>query len=61
MTLDAAVTSTLSGVVTRSPLRLAADPARVISQLFVPGQEGFERQESRAGVVLARILALSES
>ena len=53
--------STSSGLVTRSPLRLAADPARVITQLFVPGQEGFERQESRAGVVLARILALSES
>lgn len=53
--------STPSGLVTRSPLRLAPDPARVITQLFVPGQEGFERQESRAGVVLARILALSES
>lgn len=46
---------------TRSPLRIAADPARVITQLFVPGQEGFELQESRAGVVLARILALRES
>lgn len=53
--------STASGLLTRSPIRLAADPARVITQLFVPGQEGFERQESRAGVVLARILALSES
>lgn len=49
------------GLVTRTALRIAADPARVITQLFVPGQEGFERQESRAGVVLARILALSES
>ena len=46
--------------VTRTPLRLQADPARVITQLFVPGQEGFERQESRAGAVLARVLALSE-
>ena len=53
-------TSALAGLVTRSPVRLRADPARVITQLFVPGQEGFERQESRAGVVLARILALSE-
>lgn len=53
--------STSERLVTRNPLRIAADPARVITQLFVPGQEGFERQESRAGVVLARILALSES
>jgi predicted GH43/DUF377 family glycosyl hydrolase len=55
------VTSTLGDLVTRSPQRLRADRARVITQLFVPGQEGFEHQESRAGVVLARILALSES
>lgn len=55
------MTTTVGGLVTRSPLRIAADPARVITQLFVPGQEGFERQESRAGVVLARILALSET
>jgi predicted GH43/DUF377 family glycosyl hydrolase len=32
----------------------------VITHLFVPGQEGFEFQESRTGVVLARILALSD-
>ena len=55
------MTSTLGDLVTRSPQRLRADRARVITQLFVPGQEGFEHQESRAGVVLARILALSES
>jgi predicted GH43/DUF377 family glycosyl hydrolase len=54
-------TSMSSRLVTRTPLRLLADPARVITQLFVPGQEGFERQESRAGAVLARILALTES
>jgi len=60
-TCDIATTLGSSGLVTRIPLRLAADPARVIAQLFVPGQEGFERQESRTGVVLARILALSES
>lgn len=54
-------TSTSSGLVTRTPLRLAPDPARVITRLFVPGQEGFERQESRAATVLARILALTES
>ena len=49
-----------SALATRSPLRLSADPARVITQLFVPGQEGFEHQQSRTGVVLARILGLSE-
>ena len=48
------------GLATRDPLRVAADPARVITRLFVPGQEGFELQESRAGVVLKRILALSD-
>ena len=56
----AAMTSVQAGLVTRSPQRLAADPSRVITRLFVPGQEGFEHQESRAGVVLARILALDE-
>lgn len=48
------------GLATRDPRRVAADPARVITRLFVPGQEGFELQESRAGVVLKRILALSD-
>lgn len=50
-----------AGLVTRSPQRLSADPSRVITRLFVPGQEGFEHQESRAGVVLSRILGLSET
>lgn len=54
------MTSILNDLVTRSPARLSADPARVITQLFVPGQEGFEYKESRTGVVLARILALSD-
>ena len=48
-----------TGLVIRNPHRVAADPARVITQLFVPGQEGFELQESRAGLVLNRILALT--
>jgi len=52
---------TSSDLVTRSATRLAADPARVITQLFVPGQEGFEYQESRTAVVLARVLALGEA
>jgi predicted GH43/DUF377 family glycosyl hydrolase len=54
------MTSVRDGLVTRSPQRLVADPARVITRLFVPGQEGFEDQESRAGVVLERVLALSD-
>jgi predicted GH43/DUF377 family glycosyl hydrolase len=54
------MTSVQSGLVTRSPQRLAADRSRVIARLFVPGQEGFERQDSRAGAVLARILCLDE-
>ena len=54
------MTSVQSGFVTRIPQRLAADPSRVITRLFVPGQEGFERQDSRAGAVLRRILALDE-
>jgi predicted GH43/DUF377 family glycosyl hydrolase len=54
------MTSVQAGLVTRSPLRLSPNPSRVITRLFVPGQEGFEAQESRAGAVLARILALDE-
>ncbi len=49
-----------TGLVTREPHRVAANPARVITRLFVPGQEGFEFQESRAGAVLKRILALTD-
>ena len=54
------MTSVQAGLVTRNPQRLEANPSRVITRLFVPGQEGFEYQESRAGAVLARILALDE-
>ena len=54
------MTSVQAGLVTRSPQRLAANPSRVIARLFVPGQEGFEHQESRTGAVLARILAMDE-
>ncbi|ORB66696.1 glycoside hydrolase family 130 protein [Mycolicibacterium tusciae] len=55
------MTSVKAGLVTRSPLRLAADSSRVITRLFVPGQEGFEHEDSRAGAVLQRILALDEN
>jgi len=54
------MTSVDAGLVTRSPHRLAADRSRVIARLFVPGQEGFEHQDSRVGAVLARVLALDE-
>jgi predicted GH43/DUF377 family glycosyl hydrolase len=54
------MTSVQDGLVMRSLQRLAADPSRVISRLFVPGQEGFEHQESRASAVLTWILALDE-
>ena len=54
------MTSVRARLVTRSPQRLAADPSRVITRLFVPGQEGFERQDSRAAAVLARVLVLDE-
>lgn len=50
----------MEGFVKRAPVRLEADRSRVITRLFVPGQEGFEAQESRAGAVLDRILALDE-
>ncbi len=54
------MTSTGIQLVTRSPQRVAADPGRVITRLFVPGHEVFEHQESRAGAVLSRILALTD-
>jgi len=54
------MTSITAGLVTRDSVRLTADPSRVVARLFVPGQEGFERQDSRAGTVLGRILALTE-
>lgn len=54
------MTSPQAGFVTRSRERLAADPSRVIAQLFVPGQEKFEHADSRVGAVLSRVLALSE-
>ncbi len=54
------MTSARTDLVTRSPQRVAADPSRVVTRLFVPGNEGFENQESRAAVVLGRILALGD-
>lgn len=46
--------------VTRTDVQLRADPARVISTIFLPGQELLIEGDSRATPVLARILALPE-
>ncbi|CAN5888759.1 glycoside hydrolase family 130 protein [soil metagenome] len=54
------MTSLETTLATRTPLRLDADPSRVVIRLFVPGQEGFELQDSRSGAVLRRVLALGE-
>lgn len=54
------MTSLHAEPLTHDPHRLAADPSRVITRLFVPGQEGFEDQDSRAGAVVKRVLALDE-
>ena len=45
---------------TRLPLRLRPDPRRVITRLFLPGQEITGNGESRAAGVIKRILALSD-
>jgi predicted GH43/DUF377 family glycosyl hydrolase len=53
---DAAVTELL----TRTQHRLTPDPSRTLCRLFVPGQETLIRGESRAMVVIDRVLGLSE-
>lgn len=47
-------------LVQRSLHRLMPDPTRVISRLFVAGQEDYGATQSRATQVLDRVLALSE-
>jgi predicted GH43/DUF377 family glycosyl hydrolase len=47
-------------MVTRTDVRLTADPTRVLARLFVPGHELLSDRESRAGGVLARILAMPD-
>ena len=49
------------GLATRSTWRLRADDSRVVSRLFIPGQELVGGSESRAANAVLRILALSES
>ena len=46
-------------VVTRASLRLRPDPRRVITKLFVPGEERPEH-ESRSAAVIQRVMALDE-
>ena len=51
----------VADIVRRSAWRHVADPSRVITRFFVPGQEGFDdHQQSRASPVLERLLALDE-
>ena len=47
-------------LVTRTSLRLRPDPRRVVTRLFLPGQEMMGNGESRAAAVVDRILALSD-
>jgi predicted GH43/DUF377 family glycosyl hydrolase len=46
--------------VTRTPLQLNPDPRRVITRLFVPGQEILAEGGSRAATVVERILAMTD-
>jgi len=44
----------------RGQVRINADKSRVITRLFVPGEEGFDQQESRASAVVRRVLSLDD-
>lgn len=48
-----------SALVTRSPVQLSADSGRVITAVFVPGEE-LPEDFSRARAVLTRVMALTE-
>jgi predicted GH43/DUF377 family glycosyl hydrolase len=48
-------------LVTRTDVRLRPDPSRTLSRLFVPGQETLIHGQSRATLVINRVLAMSES
>ena len=50
----------LVGKLRRSSQRLAADPSRVVTTMFVPGQEGLNGEEPRTSAVVARVLALDD-
>src|SRR6202034_2176053 len=55
-----AVTLQASPLVRRSEVHVVADRSRVVTRLFVPGQEGFDGQDSRSSAVLQRVLALTD-
>ena len=46
--------------VRRGTQRLEPDRSRVIVRMFVPGQEGFDHQDSRTAAVVARLLAIDD-
>lgn len=48
------------GLVTRADVVLRPDPTRVVTRLFLPGQEWRTQGSSRATAVLERVLALSD-
>lgn len=50
----------MTGLVTRSEVRLHKDARRVVARLFVPGHEHFSAGESRATGVLRRVLDLPD-
>jgi predicted GH43/DUF377 family glycosyl hydrolase len=54
------MTGAANRLVTRTRHRLSPDASRTLCRLFVPGQETLIRGESRAMVVIDRILGLSE-
>jgi predicted GH43/DUF377 family glycosyl hydrolase len=54
------VSPEVEGGILRSRQRLAADPSRVVTMLFVPGQEGLNREQPRTSAVVTRILALDD-
>jgi predicted GH43/DUF377 family glycosyl hydrolase len=54
------VTATTTGLVTRHGTQFDPDPTRVITKLFVPGEETPETR-SRAAALIRRVLALPES
>ena len=53
------MTSEAASLARRSPIHIAADRSRVVTRLFVPGQEGFDHEESRSSAVLQRVLGLA--
>jgi predicted GH43/DUF377 family glycosyl hydrolase len=48
-------------LLTRTALRLLPDPSRMLTRLFVPGQETLIQGQSRAALVINRVLAMSEA